>query len=105
MTPIFKAAIEKHGYNLAVVYNPSRRSLELSNSGKVDGAMHRIYDFHKVSGGKYTNLVRIESHLMTVNLAVFSKLDLNIIRYEDLVGHTVVFIRGNKNLDKLSPQC
>ena len=72
----------------------------MSNAGTVDGELHRVYEFHKVSGGKYPNLIRIESKLLSVWLAAFANKEIKIKTWNDLKGYKVIYYRGRKNVEK-----
>jgi len=99
IVPILSEAFKRNGIEFHDVYHPSLRSLALSNAGKLDGELHRVYDFHKVSMGKYPNLVRIESQLLSVWLAAFATKDITITNWESLKGYRVAFYRGRKDIE------
>jgi len=96
--PLLKEAFKRNGIRFHAEYYPSSRSLLLSNRGEADGELHRVYDFHTVSHGRYPNLVRIESHLMSVYLVVFSKEAGPAEQWEDLKGFDVGYQRGRQNV-------
>lgn len=98
---VLKEAFKRNGIQFHAIYRPSLRSLEMSNSGISDGELHRIYDFHKVSQGKYPNLIRIESQILSVYRAVFSNKNINIESWKDLKGHKVAYYRGRKDIQKI----
>jgi len=99
IVPILTEAFRRNNSQFRAVYHPSLRSLALSNSGKFDGELHRVYDFHNVSMGKYPNLIRIESELLSVWLSVFSANGINITGWNSLKGYRVAFYRGRKNIE------
>jgi len=78
IVPILKEAFKRNGIKFNAVYHPSLRSLVLSNSGATDGELHRVYDFHKASGDKYPNLIRIESQLLSGWTSAFSNKKIEI---------------------------
>lgn len=98
---LLEEAFSRNGYKFNVKYYPSPRSLLMSNSGKEDGELHRVYEFHKISNGKYKNLIRIESQLMSVYLAVFATNNSSSIHdWSDLKGKKIGYLRGRKNVEK-----
>jgi len=100
IVPILSEAFKRNQIRFHAKYYPSLRSLQLSNSGEVDGELHRVYNFSEVSDGKYPNLIRIESLLLSVWLSAFSTKDIKIESWEDLKGYTVIYYRGRKNVEK-----
>ncbi|OEU71396.1 MAG: hypothetical protein BA863_11195 [Desulfovibrio sp. S3730MH75] len=98
--PLLKEAFKLNGVEFDAKSYPSPRALLMSNSGTLDGELHRVYEFHEVSGGKYPNLVRIECQLMSAYIAVFSmNIDVEISDWNQLVGAKVGFVRGRKNME------
>jgi len=104
IVPVLTEAFKRNGIRFKAVHHPSPRSLLYSNNGSLDGELHRIYDFHQVSGGQYPNLIRIESEMLTVWLGIFATKAINFDTWEDLTEHTVAYARGRKNLEKILPQ-
>lgn len=100
IVPILTEAFKRNGIEFEAKYYPSLRSLMYSNSGIVDGELHRVYEFHDISGGKYPNLIRIESKLLSIWLSAFSITVKNIKKWEDLKGYKVIYYRGRKNVEK-----
>mgnify|MGYP000426774199 CR=1 FL=1 len=100
IVPILSEAFKRNQISFHAEYYPSLRSLQLSNSGEFDGELHRVYNFFEVSDGKYPNLLRIESLLLSVWLSAFSTKNLKIESWEDLNSYTVIFYRGRKNVEK-----
>lgn len=99
IVPLLEEAFARNNIEFHVKSLPSPRSLEMSNSGQADGELHRVYEFHEVSDGRFGNLVRVESQLMSVYLAVFSKRkNKAITSWEDLKGHIVGYQRGRQNV-------
>ena len=103
IVPVLSEAFKRNGIIFKAVHNPSLRSLLHSSSGNLDGELHRIYEFHKVSGGQYPDLIRIESEMLTIWLAIFSTKQMKFDTWDDLKGHTVAYSRGRKNLEKILP--
>ena len=104
IVPILTEAFKRNGIKFKAVHHPSLRSLLYSSTGVLDGELHRIYDFHQVSGDQYPDLIRIESKMLTVWLAVFATKKIKFETWADLKGHTVAYSRGRKNLEKTLPQ-
>ncbi|OUR94248.1 hypothetical protein A9Q81_14865 [Gammaproteobacteria bacterium 42_54_T18] len=98
--PVLIEAFKRNGVRFKAEHNPSLRSLQKSNSGAVDGELHRIYDFHKVSGGKYPNLIRIDSKILSVWLVAYSTKNITINNWQDLKKYNVVYYLGRKNVEK-----
>jgi len=96
--PLLAEAFKRNGIKFYAEYQPSLRSLKLSNSGVFDGELHRVHNFHIVSKAKYPNLLRIESLLLSVWLAAFSTRPLKISSWKDLQGLKVAYYRGRKNI-------
>lgn len=97
--PILTEAFHRLGIQFSALYAPSSRSLVMSNSGETDGELHRVYNFHEISNGKYPNLIRINSKLLSVWLAVFShRKDIKIENWEDLKHYNVIYYRGRHNV-------
>ncbi|MCJ8339853.1 MAG: transporter substrate-binding domain-containing protein [Pseudomonadales bacterium] len=101
IVPILTEAFKRNGIKFRALHHPSLRSLMLANSGKLDGELHRVYDFHKVSMGKYPNLVRIESKLLSVWLSVFSANGIVITGWGNLKGFRVAYYRGRKDVETI----
>jgi len=98
---ILTEAFRRNDVTFHAIYQPSLRSLLSSNSGTTDGELHRVYDFKKVSEGKYPNLIRIESELLSIWLSAFATKDININSFDDLKGYHVAYYRGRSNVNKL----
>ena len=104
IVPILTEAFKRNGISFNAEHHPSLRSLLYSSTGALDGELHRVYGFHKVSGGKYPNLIRIESELLTTWLAIFATEKITFDSWEDLKEHTVSYSRGKKILDNILSQ-
>ncbi|MCJ8297317.1 MAG: transporter substrate-binding domain-containing protein [Pseudomonadales bacterium] len=102
--PILTEAFKRNGIRFKAVHHPSLRSLLYSSTGNLDGELHRVYDFHKVSGGKYPDLIRIESELITTWLAIYSTKKIPFDNWKDLKEYKVSYSRGKKILDNLLPR-
>jgi len=92
IVPILTEAFKRNGIEFRALYHPSLRSLILANSGKLDGELHRVYDFHKVSMGKYPN---------SVWLSAFSSNGIIITGWGDLKGYRVAYYRGRKDVETI----
>jgi len=99
--PILTEAFQKNEINFSAEYMPSLRALQVSNSGKLDGELHRVANFHEITNNQYSNLIRIDCKLLSVHLAVFAKENLVINTAEDLNHYNLAYYRGRKDVDKL----
>jgi len=104
IVPILTEAFKRNGIRFKAVHHPSLRSLAYSSTGRLDGELHRVYNFYHVSDGKYPDLIRIESKMLTIWFAVFSKEKLLFNTWDDLKEHKVSYSRGKKILNKILPQ-
>ncbi|MCJ8340711.1 MAG: transporter substrate-binding domain-containing protein [Pseudomonadales bacterium] len=104
IVPILTEAFRRNGIRFKAVPYPSLRSLLYSNTGASDGELHRVYDFHKVSGGKYPGLIRIESEMLTIWQAVFATQEIKFETWNDLKGYRVAYTRGRINMQKILHQ-
>lgn len=102
--PLLAEAFKRNGILFHASYRPSLRSLKLSNSGVFDGELHRVYNFHQVSKGKYANLLRVESQLLSVSVAAFAIRPLHLSSWKDLRGLKVAYYRGRKNITNILDQ-
>jgi polar amino acid transport system substrate-binding protein len=100
IVPILSEAFKRNQIRFHAKYYPSLRSLQLSNSGEVDGELHRVDNFFEVSDGKYPNLLRIDSLLLSVWLSAFSTQNIKLESWEDLRNYRVIYYRGRKNVEK-----
>jgi len=99
--PLLEEAFRRNGIRFSAESYPSPRALLMSNSGVADGELHRVHDFHEVSEGRYPNLIRVESQLMSIYLAVFSaKNRAEVASWDDLKGYIVGYRRGRQNTKK-----
>ncbi|EPJ46358.1 MAG: hypothetical protein OFPI_34050 [Osedax symbiont Rs2] len=101
---ILTEAFKRNGIRFKAVYHPSLRSLLYSSTGTLDGELHRVYDFHNISGHKYPNLIRIESKILTDWLAVFGTREMKFETWNDLSGYRIAYTRGRKNMQKIIEQ-
>ncbi len=104
IVPILTEAFKRNGIRFKAVHHPSLRSLAYSSTGVFDGELHRVYDFHKVSGGKYPDLIRIESEMLTIWQAVFATKEIKFETWDDLKGYRVAYKMGRKNMEKILHQ-
>jgi len=96
--PVLTEAFKRNGITFKALYLPSLRSLESTNSGFLDGELHRVSNFHEVSRGKYPNLIKIDSELVHVWVVAFAKKDIQINAWKDLKKYHVSYYRGRKNI-------
>ena len=104
IVPILTEAFKRNGIRFKAVHHPSLRSLAYSSTGNLDGELHRVYSFHKVSGDKYPDLIRIESEMLTIWQAVFATQKIKFETWDDLKGYRVAYSRGRKNIQKILHQ-
>ena len=104
IVPILTEAFKRNGIRFKAVYHPSLRSLLYSSTGSLDGELHRVYDFHEVSGGNYPDLIRIESEMLTVWRGVFATKKIKFETWDDLKGYRVAYTRGRKSMEKILHQ-
>ena len=101
IVPILTEAFKRNGISFKAVHHPSLRSLVYSSTGRLDGELHRVYDFYNVSDGKYPDLIRIESEMLTIWFAVFSTKKITFDTWDDLKKHKVSYSRGKEILNKI----
>lgn len=101
IVPILTEAFKRNGINFKAVHHPSLRSLAYSSTGRLDGELHRVYDFYNVSDGKYPDLIRIETEMQTIWFAVFSTKKIIFNTWDYLKNHKVSYSRGKKILKRL----
>lgn len=97
---VLNEAFRRNGISFEVEYSPSSRSLEMSNTGRLDGELHRVAEFTARTKGKFKNLHRIDSKLISARVSAFAKADLDISTWEDIVDaenkYNVVLRIGRK---------
>ena len=99
--PLLTEAFRRNGHAFEFSQLPAKRSLIESNSGRTDGEIHRVSDFHKVSNNQFPNLIRIESKMLSVFISVFANKDLEIENTSDLSGLIIAYKRGEANTRNL----
>ena len=99
VVPILQEAFRRNGIRFSAKYYPSLRSLQLSNAGLMDGELHRVSDFHKVSAGQYPNLIKINSKLLSGWLAAFATKNIIIEDWKDLKEYKIAYYRGRKDVE------
>lgn len=97
--PILTEAFAQQNVEFNAVYIPSLRALQISNSGMLDGELHRVSGFHEITHDKYNNLIKIDHKLLSVYLAIFAKKDLMVDNWDDLTNYALAYYRGRKNVD------
>lgn len=86
------------GISVKFVPLPSKRALELSSTGVLDGETQRIFGV----GEQIPALVRIPTPYMTWNISVFTKhTDIVLEHWEQLSGRALVANRGFKFAENL----
>jgi len=96
--PVLTEAFKRNGIEFKAIHLPSLRSLESTNSGVLDGELHRVSNFHEVSKGKYPNLIKIDSDLVHVWVVAFSTKNIRINSWKDLKDYYISYYRGRKNI-------
>jgi len=102
--PILTEAFKINHIEFRAVHMPSLRALQISNSGLLDGELHRVSNFHEISHNQYSNLLRIDCKLLSVYLTVYAKENFVINNSDDLQHYKLAYYRGRKNVDKLFNQ-
>ena len=97
--PILTEAFSQQNVEFNAVYLPSLRALQISNSGMLDGELHRVAGFHEITQDKYNNLIKIDHKLLSVYLAIFAKEDVIVDNWDDLNHYALAYYRGRKNVD------
>jgi len=97
--PILTEAFAQQNIEFSAVYIPSLRALQISNSGMLDGELHRVSGFHEITHDKYNNLIKIDHKLLSVYLAIFAKDELMVDNWDDLTNYALAYYRGRKNVD------
>lgn len=100
IVPILTEAFALHGIEFNALHLPSLRSLEVSNSGKLDGEVQRSSNFKKITQNLYPNLIRIDCKLLSVYLTVFAKNTITITNWHDLQNYSIAYYRGRKDVGK-----
>ena len=99
--PLYTEAFKRMGIEFNAVQLPERRSLDMSNSGEVDGELRRVENFHEVSNNKFPNLIRVEFNVYTTEWSVFALKSTPMVNsIFDLKNKTVVYRRGTAWIDK-----
>ena len=97
--PILTEAFAQQNVEFNAVYLPSLRALQISNSGMLDGELHRVAGFHEITQDKYNNLIKIDHKLLSVYLAIFAKENVIVDNWDDLNHYALAYYRGRKNVD------
>ena len=99
---VYTEVFKRMGYNLVYEGYPAKRSSLLSDSGKVDGEIHRVYSY----GDKHPNLIRIEEPHNSINFSAYG-MDpgIKIDKWESLKGvdFRVGYRRGVKKCESKLP--
>ena len=93
---ILEKAYVHAGLEIKPTFVDLQRSLELSNSGQIDGELGRI---RKISQ-TYKNLKIIPVSIIDVEAIAFSKLkDLRVKKWDDLSQYTLTVVSGTKFIE------
>ncbi len=97
--PLLREAFRRNGYVFKVIYLPSARSLQSSNSGLTSGELHRVANLEKVTGGRFPNLVRIETPLLSLHTFAYARVGTQQIRtWKDLDGTIIAYKTGRRHI-------
>jgi len=102
--PILTEAFKKNNIEFSAQQMPSLRALQVSNSGELDGELHRVSNFHEITNNQYNNLLRIDCKLLSVHLTVFAKEKFLINNNEEIQNYSIAYYRGRKDVDQLLSQ-
>jgi polar amino acid transport system substrate-binding protein len=92
----------KYNIKFSLRTYPKERALASANSGEADGDAYRVYDLQKKTGGKYSNLIRVDVPYISIYWTAFvgdKYKDIKITGWKDLANYRVVAIRGNKTME------
>jgi len=81
---------------------PKARALVMANSGKADGDAYRVYDLQKITGGKYSSLLRVDVPYISIYWTAFvgdKFKDVKVTDWKDLANYRIAAIRGNKTME------
>jgi len=95
-------AFSKYDIKFRLRTYPKARALVVANSGIADGDAYRVYDFHKRTGGKFPNLIRVGAPYISIYWTAFvgdKYKDIKVVGWKDLANYRVVAIRGNKTME------
>ena len=94
---VLTKAYKKADLEIKPFFTSLTRSLELSNTGEVDGEFARIKKIHTL----YPNLLQIPVVITSVEAIAYSKnKNLNIKSWNDLEGHNFTIVKGAKFIEK-----
>jgi len=102
--PILTEAFKQHNIEFNAEHFPSLRALQVSNSGMLDGELHRVSNFHEITKNQYSNLLKIDCKLLSVHLNAFAKEKFVINNSADLQHYSLAYMRGRKDVNKLLKQ-
>lgn len=98
---ILQKAYSKAGIQIKPAYFPLEESLQRSNSGETDGELVRIEKITEL----YGNLKQVPVEIIFVEAVAFSKnTSLKIKDWNDLRGHKVTIVKGNKFIEKATQE-
>ena len=100
ISPILAEAFAAQNIEFSVVHSPGLRSLQLSNSGQLDGELNRVVNFHEITNNEYSNLIKIDCKLLSVRLAAFASRQILINDWQDFKHYDIAYYRSRKDVDK-----
>lgn len=93
-------AFSKHNIKFSLRTYPSARALISANDGYADGDAYRVFDLHKKTGGKFSNLIRVDVPYISIYFTAFVKdKGIKITGWKDLANYRVAVNRGNKTME------
>ncbi len=94
---LLEKAYARLGISIELQEFPSFRALIKSNTGAVDGELHRIANLEK----QYTNLIRVPVSIISSEIVVFSKNHLFVVNgWKSLQSYKIAIIRGTGLVEK-----
>lgn len=97
--PLLREAFKRSGYVFKVIYLPSARSLQSSNSGLTDGELHRVSNLAEITGGRFSNLVRINTALLSLHTFVYARSGTQrVSTWKGLDGHVIAYKIGRRHI-------
>ena len=95
-------AFGKYNIKFRLSTYPKARALKAANAGHVDGDAYRVFDLHKRTGEKFTNLIRVDVPYISIHWTSYVSdkyKDIIITGWKDLATYNVAGIIGNKLME------
>ena len=87
---VLETAYQQLDYQIRITALPGARALKLSNSGALDGELHRISDL----SADYPNLVQIPVPVVRVPQLAYAKKEIRLSGWESLRPYSLAITRG-----------